>query len=250
MTDKVIPFSLKDAPSLIEHFFPAQKVSIESFKEREARQSQMLTTTGSYWKGRKPLVLSRACVLAALLPLTTDPLKDLEIFDLLMGLDDESLLIRLGESSTKLPDAPLRELIKKAKRTDEFEIFPRGHIWERVNQHLNTSAGSIKELVTQLGVMRYGHTPKVADTFSGSGQIPFAAAQLGCDVYASDLNPISCMLTWSAFNIVGGSPDEQKKIESSQKLLFDSVKRKIDELQIETDGNGWRGKVYLYCLES
>lgn len=249
MTDKVIAFSLRDTPSLIENFFPAQKVSIESFKEREARQGQILTTTGSYWKGRKPLVLSRACVLAALLPSTQDPILDLEIFDLLMGLDEESMLIRLGNPADGLPKEPLRELIKKAKRTDEFQDFPRAHIWKKVNQHLGTSAQSMKELVSQLGIMRYGHTPRVADTFSGSGQIPFAAAQLGCEVYASDLNPISCMLTWSAFNIVGANSEARENIEVNQKILFESVKKQIDDLQIEMDGNGWRGKVYLYCLE-
>jgi adenine-specific DNA methylase len=36
----------------------------------------------------------------------------------------------------------------------------------------------------------------MADTFCGSDQIPFEAARLGCDVYASDLNPVACMLTW------------------------------------------------------
>ena len=41
----------------------------------------------------------------------------------------------------------------------------------------------------------------------GSGQIPFEAARLGCDVYASDLNPVACMLTWGAFHIVGGSAE-------------------------------------------
>jgi adenine-specific DNA methylase len=59
--------------------------------------------------------------------------------------------------------------------------------------------------------MRFGRRPKVADTFSGSGQIPFEAARLGCDVYASDLNPVACMLTWGAFNIVGASPATVKK---------------------------------------
>ena len=33
------------------------------------------------------------------------------------------------------------------------------------------------ELVEQLGVMRFGHRPRVADTFCGSGQIPFEAAR-------------------------------------------------------------------------
>ena len=86
------------------------------------------------------------------------------------------------------------------------------HIWDAVNAHLGTSAHSFPELVEQLGIMRFGHRPRVADTFCGSGQIPFEAARLGCDVYASDLNPVACMLTWGAFNIVGGSQESREKL--------------------------------------
>ena len=78
---------------------------------------------------------------------------------------------------------------------------------------------SFPELVEQLGIMRFGHRPRVADTFCGSGQIPFEAARLGCDVYASDLNPVACMLTWGAFNIVGGSRESREKIGEEQEEL-------------------------------
>ena len=60
---------------------------------------------------------------------------------------------------------------------------------------------------------RFGHRPKVADTFCGGGSIPFEAARIGCDVYASDLNPIACMLTWGAFNIIGA--DERTRRDRS-----------------------------------
>ena len=53
----VIPFALKDAPALIETVFPAQKVSFEAQRERKAGAGQTLTALGSYWKGRKPLIL-------------------------------------------------------------------------------------------------------------------------------------------------------------------------------------------------
>ncbi|MGH8611447.1 MAG: DUF1156 domain-containing protein, partial [Gammaproteobacteria bacterium] len=56
------PFSLKNAPSLIERLLPAQKLSAEAQKERKAGAGQTLTALGSYWKGRKPLILVRACV--------------------------------------------------------------------------------------------------------------------------------------------------------------------------------------------
>ena len=85
------PFFLKDAPALIERVFPAQKVGIESQKERKAVQGQTLTALGSYWKGRKPLVLVRACVLASLLPATEDPEGDLKLFEALMRMDPEGM---------------------------------------------------------------------------------------------------------------------------------------------------------------
>ena len=112
-----------------------------------------------------------------------------------------------------------RDLASKARRAEELAGEVSSHIWPRVNAQLGTNARSFPELVEQLGVMRFGHRPTVADTFSGSGQIPFAAAQLGCDVYASDLNPVACMLTWGAFNIVGASPERRQEIEAEQAEL-------------------------------
>lgn len=65
---EIIPFSLKDAPSLIERVLPVQRLSIDVYKERMAVAGQTLTALGSYWKGRKPLVLNRACVWAPYFP--------------------------------------------------------------------------------------------------------------------------------------------------------------------------------------
>lgn len=315
----VLAFSLRDAPALIESLLPVQNLSIDVFKEREARQAQTLTALGSYWKGRKPLVLNRACVLASLLPATDNPARDLETFELLMGMDELSQSKRAGllgpsdlVQTIRIPDisryftiepeghplpnsAPFnlqdypyrkivkgqektglprlrwredvsenekhalnvlaleqttyRDLVSSARRAEEVGPSLHSHIWERVNAHLGTNAQTLSELVAQLGVMRFGRLPVVADTFSGSGQIPFAAAQLGCEVYASDLNPISCMLTWGAANIVGAQPHARETLKAQQKALVRSVRAEIEALNVETDGRGWRGKVYLYCLE-
>src|SRR3954469_14597821 len=95
----IVPFSLKDAPSFSERTFPAQRVSIEAQTERKANAGQTLTALGSYWKGRKPLVLVRACVIGSLLPATADPQKDLEIFELLMAFDDEAFQYRAKKVS-------------------------------------------------------------------------------------------------------------------------------------------------------
>src|SRR5215467_3738567 len=101
----------------------------------------------------------------------------------------------------------------------------------------STEAFSDSLLGDQLGVMRYGHRPRLADTFCGSGQIPFEAARLGCDVYASDLNPMACMLTWGAVNIIGGSPESREILAQDQQELARQVEVEIDALGVETDGN-------------
>src|SRR6056297_3116168 len=86
--------ALKEAPALIEAVFPAQKISFEAQKERKANLGQTLTGLGSYWKGRKPLILARAIVLGSLLPATDDAERDLEIFEKLMAFDDEAFVRR------------------------------------------------------------------------------------------------------------------------------------------------------------
>jgi len=301
--------SLKDAPALIERLLPVQKLSAEAFKEQMAVHGKTLTALGSYWKGRKPLILNKACILGCLLPATDNPKRDLEIFEKLMAMDDESFVARwplrakpreilatlsiarvadyfvsdppmllppsapvdwsipelegvkvtwrddLSELERRqleaqlLPKASYRERVDTAKRPEEVMDTVHVHIWDAINAHLGTTAHSFPEMVEQLGVMRFGHRPRVADTFSGSGQIPFEAARLGCDVYASDLNPVACMLTWGALHIIGGSHDSHVELECKQRQLVDKVQSEIDQLGVETDGKGWRAKVFLYCVE-
>ncbi|MCA9996345.1 MAG: DUF1156 domain-containing protein [Anaerolineales bacterium] len=310
MTSSVTPFSLKDAPALIERLLPVQKLSAEAYREQKAGTGKTLTALGSYWKGRKPLVLNKACVLGSLLPATNDPARDLEIFEKLMAMDAESFAARwkrppkpkdiLGElaitritdyfiiesenvlpvsspidwsqpgyekvnvdwrdditplerrrlEAQLLPDIPYREWVKQARRTDEIIDFVHDHIWESVNAHLGTHAYSFPELVEQLGIMRFGHRPQMADTFSGSGQIPFEAALLGCDVHASDLNPIACLLTWGSLNIVGGALVERKQSADKHEELVRKVQSEIDQLNIEKDSNGWQAKGFVYCMET
>ncbi len=255
----VDPYVLRDAPSLIEKLLPVQKLSIESYKENMAGAGKTLTALGNFWKGRKVLILNRACILGALLPASDNPKVDLEIFELLMGMDRESIQTRLAEklsgrrfAELKAQGFPLSypDMVGLAKRPEECNADLYETHWERINLHLGTSANCITELVEQLGIMRFGHRPKVADTFSGSGQIPFEAARLGCDVIASDLSPVAAMLTWGNFNIVGGSEADRQALKADQRELIETVQKEIDSIGVEEDDRGWRGKVYLYCVET
>jgi putative DNA methylase len=319
---KLQPLSLKDAPALIEKVFPAQKISAEAQKERKAVQSQTLTGLGSYWKGRKPLIMARAIVLAGLLPLTDNLEADLDIFEKLMGIDDAAFgrrepklkasdvaskvrlrnpweffdysirknkkdnshdaeeienlsfpvdLIQYPKISIRwksnIDDAFKHKLFVEAMRDLSYEekvgLCKRpeechpgilyGPIWEKVNQHfeyLGIEVHSHEEVIEQLGILRYGHRPRVGDTFCGGGSIPFEAARLGCNVYASDLNPVACMLTWGALNIIGASHEKRAEIERAQQEVAEAVDKEIAKLGIEYNDRGDRAKAYLYCLES
>lgn len=289
------PFALQDAPALIEKVFPAQKVSFEALRERKAGAGQTLTALGSYWKGRKPLILVRAVVLGSLLPTTENTEGDLDIFEKLMGFDDESLA-RRALAANAFSASKIQELIfvntpeyyfntdgsrwqRSVTDDEKLELYRQAlaklstyedkagigkrpedldqnwllePVWPEVNSyyaHLGINAESISELIEQLGFLRYGRRPRVADTFSGGGSIPFEAARIGCDVYASDLNPIACMLTWGALNIVGASSEQREVIDKAQKKIAKTVDDKITALGIEHDEDGNRAKAYLYCLE-
>ena len=81
---------------------------------------------------------------------------------------------------------------------------PQADAWQRINEHLGTTAASLPEFVKELGELRFGHTLRVGDAFCGGGSVPFEAARLGCEAHGSDLNPVAALLTWGALNIVGG----------------------------------------------
>ena len=255
MTD-IIPFSLKDAPSLIEHAWPTSKISEEVQRERKAKSGQTLTAVGCYWKGRKPLVLTRACLIASLMPVkeggaTDDIAKDVAIFERIMAFDEQAMRRRLPTKKHDLLTGTYRDQVLAAKRPEEMDQdWLLAGIWGDVNAHLGTDANSVSELVEQLGIMRFGRRPKVADTFSGSGSIPFEAARIGCDVYASDLNPVACMLTWGSFNVVGASDDDHARMTAIQDNVLRDIDAEIVSLGVEHDAEGNRAKVFLYCLET
>lgn len=247
----ITPFSLKDTDPLIQHAWPTSKISEEVQKERKAGSGQTLTGLGSYWKGRKPLILTRAVLLASLIPATENREKDIEIFERLMAFDAQAMKRRLpAKKHELLTEGSYRDQVLAAQRPEQMkeDELLKG-IWSDVNAHLGTNAFSIAELVEQLGIMRFGRTPKVADTFSGSGSIPFEAARIGCDVYASDLNPVACMLTWGSFNIVGASAEQHAQMVKVQEQALKAIDDEIVSLGIEHDKDGNRAKVFLYCLE-
>lgn len=122
--------------------------------------------------------------------------------------------------------------------------------WDDINIHLGTNAKSLQELMDELGQNKFGHTPIVGDCFAGGGSIPFEAARIGCEVYASDLNPVACLLNWANLNILNKSDEEIEKLREFQQNVYDEVDKQIQEWGIETNEEGHRANSYLYCNEA
>ncbi|WP_104992647.1 DUF1156 domain-containing protein [Deinococcus sp. NW-56] len=143
---------------------------------------------------------------------------------------------------------PYAEKLAYADRPEHLS-GPDKKAWEDINAHLGTHAANLSELVEELGLRRFGHRPRVGDAFAGGGSIPFEAARIGADAYASDLNPVAGLLTWAALNLVGGGPDVAERVQKAQREVFRAVDEQITVWGIEHNEQGWRADAYLYCVE-
>lgn len=126
----------------------------------------------------------------------------------------------------------------------------RKESWKEINEHLGINASNLNEAIEQLSMKRYGRLITVGDCFAGGGSIPFEAARIGCNVYASDLNPIAGLLTWANINIAGAKPEELEQIRIFQENVYNKVNEEIIRLGIETNELGDRAVSYIYCVET
>lgn len=271
--------------SFIESQFPVSKVSKESYKERKAGGGQTISGLGKWW-GRKPLILVRAALIGLLMPASRDPVRDREVFLKILTMDDEGMWQRKKanipakvlagylsprERSMYLDGERLRSgLSRQEKEALQRMVFlkmnydtrleycyrpeeidgPSPAAWAEINAHLGTHAASIPDLVDELGTRQFGGRPSVGDCFCGGGSVPFEAARCGCDVYASDLNPVAALLTWAALNIVGGGEEVVEEVRQAQQEVYDAVDRQVTAWGIEENEQGWRADAYLYCCET
>jgi putative DNA methylase len=239
--------------SFIETQFPIARLSAESYKERKAGASQTLTGLGKWW-GRKPLILVRAAILGMLMPASGNPKKDREVFLKILTIDDSGAwdrckpAIQRKTSRSAFDLLPYAERIRNCERPENV-VGPSEVAWSEINDHLGTRAKSLPELVEQLGVRTFGHTPRVGDSFCGGGSIPFEAARIGCEAFGSDLNPVAGLLTWASLNLLGGGNAIQDKVRKAQEQVFAAANKQITEWGIEHNNHGERAEAFLYCVE-
>ena len=145
---------------LIEAAFPLKETSIDSAHEKNVRHGHISTL--HVWPVRRPLAASRAVLLATLLD---DPGDE--------GRKD--LLRRIAGNAVK----------KMSERGDKDATSGGILHWGL------ESSPELTRLREEVRETFGGRAPKVLDPFAGGGAIPLEAMRLGCEVTASDINPVA-----------------------------------------------------------
>ena len=147
---------------LIEAAFPLREASLDSVHEKNVRHGHISTL--HIWPARRPLAACRAALLATLLP---DP-----------GTDEGR-----------------RELRRRIGGLIEEKAGADGRMKEEtVGGILHWGREGLPELAALRDEIREafgGRAPRVLDPFAGGGAIPLEAMRLGCEVTASDINPVA-----------------------------------------------------------
>lgn len=161
----------RECKRLAEVDFPLARVSRYSV---EGGGRSATTSALHLWWARRPLAACRAMMLALLLPDPRDPSCPVQFKQTARGRLP-SILGRTDSSDTALCDALL----------DFIGTFSNPNCASS-DVYIETS----RELVKAA----YSDFPLVVDTFAGGGSIPFEALRVGCDVFASDWNPVAALL--------------------------------------------------------
>jgi putative DNA methylase len=167
----VIP---KDCKRLAEVDFPIAEVSRHAAREKSIRHGH--PSTLHLWWARRPLASSRAVLLALLYPDPCDPLCPTEFKE-----QARKLLPQVGGCNPGTTDEDLRKALLKF--IGDFAN------WDNASQrtYLEVSRALVKAAHGE-------EPPLVVDPFAGGGSIPLEALRLGCEAFASDLNPVACLI--------------------------------------------------------
>ena len=164
----------RECKRLAEVDFPIAAVSRHAAREKSIRHGH--PSTLHLWWARRPLASSRAVLLALLWPDPCDPRCPAAFGEVARALLPSIPYCDPGESNVELRTALLRFI---ADFSD----------WDRAahSEYLRVARALVKAAHGE-------EVPLVADPFAGGGSIPLEALRLGCEAFASDLNPVACLI--------------------------------------------------------
>lgn len=161
-----------NAPRLIERWLPIAALGEESVRERRSMTALPPTYYLHVWWARRPLVASRAAVMASLLPADADRAR----FTHVLGIHGDPVRAK--------------RLMDSARRSDVRVKDPYGY--KRAFSHVPSDADRqwlVRE-AQRVGV----NNPVVLDPTAGGGSIPFESVRLGFRTLANDLNPVAALI--------------------------------------------------------
>ena len=157
---------------LVEVDFPIAEVSRHAAREKSIRHGH--PSTLHLWWARRPLASSRAVLLALLLP---DP------------------------CDSACPEAFKRkacDILREVQQQPGSDAALRKALLSFIGAFANWEmAADDTYLRVARNLVEAGHgreAPLVVDPFAGGGSIPLEALRLGCEAFASDLNPVACLI--------------------------------------------------------
>ncbi len=163
----------KECKRLAEVDFPIAEVSRHAVREKAVRHGH--PSTLHLWWARRPLASSRAVLLGLLLPDPCHPLCP-------EGFKAKAReLLPQVQGSPGPADADLRKaLLKFIGDFADWDLAAN-------RSYLDVSRALVK-------AAHGDEPPLVVDPFAGGGSIPLEALRLGCEAFASDLNPVACLI--------------------------------------------------------
>ncbi|MHB1343776.1 MAG: DUF1156 domain-containing protein [Thermoleophilia bacterium] len=164
----------KACKRLAEVDFPIAEVSRHAAREKATPPGH--PSRLHLWWARRPLASSRAVLLGLLWPDPCDLLCPEEF-----KAKARELLPQVGGCNPGTTDEDLRKVLLKF-----IADFAN---WDNAAQrtYLDVSRALVKAAHGE-------ESPLVVDPFAGGGSIPLEALRLGCDAFASDLNPVACLI--------------------------------------------------------
>ena len=170
----------KECKRLAEVDFPIAVVSKHSAREKSIRHGH--PSTLHLWWARRPLAACRSMLMALLLPDPCDPHCPKQF-------KTEAAKILLAVPGWNCPQR--REQVKSNEglRRAILDFIGDFADWRATND-----MRWIKPARALVKAAHLDETPLIVDPFAGGGSIPLEALRLGCDAFASDLNPVACLI--------------------------------------------------------
>jgi adenine-specific DNA methylase len=163
----------KGCKRLIEVDFPIALVSRHAVREKSIRHGH--PSTLHIWWARRPLAACRAVLMGLLLPDPADPACPEEFKARARELLGE-VQGRPGQRDLDLRQALLR------------------FIGNFANWELSANPQFLRVARELIRAAHPEEAPLVVDPFAGGGSIPLEALRLGCEAFASELNPVACLI--------------------------------------------------------